>query len=587
MLQCSACGRETPFGARVCTGCGQNVPAGGFPLGASYAGGLGQVCPRCDAFVAMDLLACAECGAHFVPVAREAHGGRFVHATTQPDFARETIRDSVPPAIANAAVPVAVPSAPAPAPPPHAAPAEGTAPAEDTHPGAPETTAVERVPGAEPPPEPSEAPRPPKAPPAVPPPRPLEAIPAVSAPRSVEPTPPAAARPAARGKAPIRGAVLEVPPPPGMALKDGVPLDPTQAVAHAPDKPALRKPPLVPAPDTAEVQPSPTSPGAPVKAVTPASLLHAAPAVPVYAPSPGTGTAARGDPAIVAARLSPPTPTGEMASAGGAGAPAARPSGDSRPCVQCGTQVPTSFIFCGHCGHRVAPIGAPAEQATGVPAASAAAKARLILIKGEGVDGISYQLSATDHVAGRGQGTILFPDDRFLSLRHANFHFREGRLYLHDEGSLNGVFVRLRGPTDLRDGDSFLCGEELLRFELLSLPRPAELVSEDGTVFYGTPLRDGIGCRVVQILLGGRMGMVFVPTKPQVTIGRESCDLSFPRDRFISGRHTKLELQGRGFVLTDLSSKNGTYIRIREERELMHGDYVFLGQQLFRVELAA
>jgi hypothetical protein len=132
-----------------------------------------------------------------------------------------------------------------------------------------------------------------------------------------------------------------------------------------------------------------------------------------------------------------------------------------------------------------------------------------------------------------------------------------------------------------------LCGEELLRFELLSLPRPAELVSEDGTVFYGTPLRDGIGCRVVQILLGGRMGMVFVPTKPQITIGRESCDLSFPRDRFISGRHTKLELQGRGFVLTDLSSKNGTYIRIREERELMHGDYVFLGQQLFRVELAA
>ena len=133
---------------------------------------------------------------------------------------------------------------------------------------------------------------------------------------------------------------------------------------------------------------------------------------------------------------------------------------------------------------------------------------------------------------------------------------------------------------DLQDGDTFLCGEELLRFELLALPRPAEMVNDDGTVFYGTPLRDGIGCRIVQLLLGGRMGMVYVPTKPQVLIGREACDLSFPRDRFISGRHTKVELQGRGFVLSDLGSKNGTYLRGRRlsaAATLSDGDEIRLG----------
>jgi pSer/pThr/pTyr-binding forkhead associated (FHA) protein len=239
----------------------------------------------------------------------------------------------------------------------------------------------------------------------------------------------------------------------------------------------------------------------------------------------------------------------------------------------------------------VAPPGAVPERAAAQTqffgALQAVGKAKLVLIKGEGLDGISYQLNATEHVAGRSEGVILFPDDRFLSPRHANFYYREGKLVLRDEGAVNGVFVRIRQPVVIQDGDMFLAGEELLRFELMTPPRAAELITEDGTVFYGTPLRDGVGCRIVQVLIGGQMGMVYLPAKPQVLIGREACDLNFPRDRFISGRHSKIELQGRAFYLSDLGSKNGTYLRVRDERELQHGDYVFLGQQLFRVEITA
>ena len=34
-----------------------------------------------------------------------------------------------------------------------------------------------------------------------------------------------------------------------------------------------------------------------------------------------------------------------------------------------------------------------------------------------------------------------------------------------------------------------------------------------------------------------------------------------------------------------LTSKNGTFMRIAGERTLVHGDYVFMGQQLLRVEI--
>ena len=38
-------------------------------------------------------------------------------------------------------------------------------------------------------------------------------------------------------------------------------------------------------------------------------------------------------------------------------------------------------------------------------------------------------------------------------------------------------------------------------------------------------------------------------------------------------------------TVSDLSSKNGTFLRIRGEQPLAHGDYVFMGQQLLRVEI--
>jgi pSer/pThr/pTyr-binding forkhead associated (FHA) protein len=39
-------------------------------------------------------------------------------------------------------------------------------------------------------------------------------------------------------------------------------------------------------------------------------------------------------------------------------------------------------------------------------------------------------------------------------------------------------------------------------------------------------------------------------------------------------------------TISDLGSKNGTFVRIGDETQLIHGDYVFLGQQLLRVEIS-
>ena len=92
---------------------------------------------------------------------------------------------------------------------------------------------------------------------------------------------------------------------------------------------------------------------------------------------------------------------------------------------------------------------------------------------------------------------------------------------------------------------------------------------------------------VTQVLEGGMDGIVCCAQEQSVEIGREDCDINFPNDVFLSPRHAKVEMTGEALKLIDENSQNGTYVRIRGERELGHGDYLFLGKNLLRVEVTA
>jgi len=209
-------------------------------------------------------------------------------------------------------------------------------------------------------------------------------------------------------------------------------------------------------------------------------------------------------------------------------------------------------------------------------------KAKLILIRGEGMDGLSFHLKAEQHIIGR-EGQLIFPDDPFVSPKHANFFYRRNKLVVRDEGSLNGVFVRVRGTQPIAIGDVFLAGEQVFRVEL-----PQEVTDdgpdEDGTSFYASPKREG-DFRLCQIFRGGTPGITVTARQQSMVVGRDGADLNFPHDPYMSGEHCKVALEGEQIVLTDLESRNGTYVRIVNERELEHGDYLFIGRKLLRVEL--
>jgi pSer/pThr/pTyr-binding forkhead associated (FHA) protein len=209
-------------------------------------------------------------------------------------------------------------------------------------------------------------------------------------------------------------------------------------------------------------------------------------------------------------------------------------------------------------------------------------RARLTVISGEGHDGVTFTLAGSDHYAGRIDCPILFADDPFISPVHANFYYRGGHLVVRDEGSVNGVYIRVLGTAVIPPGARVMVGEQLLEIgiadEVPDLPDP------DGTFFFASPNK-GRALRVAQPLRGGGVGQVRLAPAGRLTVGREGNDLDFPADPFISGHHAQFELEGDELRVVDLSSKNGTFIRIGGEQTLAHGDYVFMGQQLLRVEI--
>jgi pSer/pThr/pTyr-binding forkhead associated (FHA) protein len=248
----------------------------------------------------------------------------------------------------------------------------------------------------------------------------------------------------------------------------------------------------------------------------------------------------------------------------------------------CSTPVPMGHKFCGRCGAAVPPeILNARTQFFGQ--LQMPGKAKLILIRGEGVEGLSYQLNADQHIVGR-NGQLVFPDDPFVSPRHANLFYRNGKLVVRDEGSVNGVFWRVRGSVEVSSGDFFLAGEQLFKVE--GPPKVSDGPGPDGTYFYSSP-KHQVQFKMTQLLQGGAPGMAVCARGSTLQIGREGGDLNFPGDLFMSASHCKLEESSGKLTLTDLNSRNGTYVRLKAERELAHGDYLFIGRKLLRVEITA
>jgi predicted component of type VI protein secretion system len=152
---------------------------------------------------------------------------------------------------------------------------------------------------------------------------------------------------------------------------------------------------------------------------------------------------------------------------------------------------------------------------------------------------------------------------------------------------VNGIYLRLRRPERLQNGDLVLVGLEVLRFEVVSdAERTLGPALEAGTQVFGSPAT-ARHARLCQRTVEGVTRDVYSLYRDETIIGRESGDLVFTSDPFMSRQHAAIRRDAYDgtFTLNDLGSSNGTYLAIRGEVALESGDHLRIGQHLFRLEM--
>ena len=139
---------------------------------------------------------------------------------------------------------------------------------------------------------------------------------------------------------------------------------------------------------------------------------------------------------------------------------------------------------------------------------------------------------------------------------------------------------------ELRDGDRILVGQQVLRLELLDDSElslgPARV---QGVLAFGTPEVPRFA-RLVQYTTEGVGRDVHYLYRDETVLGRETGDIVFTDDPFLSRRHAVL-VADRGtkrVTLRDLGSANGTSVRLRGERQIRNGQQFRLGRHLFRFD---
>lgn len=255
------------------------------------------------------------------------------------------------------------------------------------------------------------------------------------------------------------------------------------------------------------------------------------------------------------------------------------PSGGTA-CPSCGSPIPDGFAFCGACG---TPIGSgyASQPPSNIAPASSAEGARLVLILPDGTEGGHVDIPTSEVAVGRDAGGF-FASDPFLSPAHAIFQATDKSIKVRDADSLNGTFAKIapNEPVEIRSGDIFRIGQELILFE--EIDRGSDV--SDGTVKMGSPI-EGLWGRVALIVGNGRLGNAFTVSGESIVLGRERGDIIFPEDGYVSGIHLKLYTEKGRFYISDLGSSNGTFVKLADEHELLSGSFLLMGQQLFRIDL--
>jgi putative serine protease PepD len=208
-------------------------------------------------------------------------------------------------------------------------------------------------------------------------------------------------------------------------------------------------------------------------------------------------------------------------------------------------------------------------------------------------------------IIGRQPGCTIQIDDPRASRQHARIESTQSGVVITDLGSNNGTYVnekKLTAPAYLKNGDRIRIGGTVFAFKAAPAPRavpaaPVVLPSPEAATKIEPEqppqeVKEGGGTELWQnttpMALVRGDGAEFGLNK-DIKIGRgKDNDIALEKDTSASTAHTGLQLVNGEVIITDLKSRNGTWVngkRLTAPVILKHGDRIRIGNTLFRLRV--
>jgi class 3 adenylate cyclase len=207
---------------------------------------------------------------------------------------------------------------------------------------------------------------------------------------------------------------------------------------------------------------------------------------------------------------------------------------------------------------------------------------KLQLVHRDGSAGTEYPVQSELAVVLSPEGDLLISQD-FRSPSVCARVFLQGQALFVEERSAvgEGVFLRLTGAYVLEHQDIFLVGQQVFRYEEKPETSSSMTVLRTGLAESEAAASDI--AELVRTDAGGNPTGRYPLPPPEVQLGRTRGTYVFPDDNLMSRAHIRISQRGEDFVLEDVGSRNGTFVKVRRKMPLPSGSALLIAGQLLRV----
>ena len=173
----------------------------------------------------------------------------------------------------------------------------------------------------------------------------------------------------------------------------------------------------------------------------------------------------------------------------------------------------------------------------------------------EGPQEVSYTISTTGSKIGRHSSNEIVIFDESVSRYHAEIFYGNEIFYLKDIGSTAGTFIKIEEPIRLRQNMIIEIGSNQLLVKEINVIYESNIVSESKSFI------------VLEIYESAEESQHKTFSLFHMdSIGRKNSNtLCFSEDLHMSNLHCKVNLVGSNFILEDMASTNGSWMRLSLE----------------------